>query len=373
MSAELVAGANLPLGGTAAVVVVEPAGACDVAALLLASDGKVRGDDGFVFYNQPSAPGVQLDGQAGGVRVDLGAVPDGVDRIAVVASLDGSGATRFSEVGRLGVRILDGGTEIATYAPTLAAETAAVLVEVYRRDAGWKARAVGQGWSSGLAGVATSFGVEIDAPAAPEPAPSATTTAEPKVQLGKVTLDKRGAERRVSLHKDGTVQPLHFNLNWSQQGGLLRRAADLDLGCMYEMADGSSDVIQPLGGNFGSRDRAPFIHLDKDDRSGAAVDGENLHILRPDLISRVMVFALVYEGASDFRSVDGRLTIRDQAGNETLVRLDAPDPKLQFCAICLVERSGDEVRLVKEERYFRGHRFADAHYGFGFEWTRGRK
>lgn len=198
-----------------------------------------------------------------------------------------------------------------------------------------------------------------------------------------VTLEKRGSSQTVELSKDGRQQRIHINLNWDNpnQGrrsgwlglGRAATAPDLDLGCMYSMRDGSRGVIQPLGGNFGSRDSAPFIHLDKDDRTGAASDGENLYLLRPDLVQRVMVFTFIYEGSAGFAEVNGRLRITDHLGNQILVPLNNPDSSRTFCAICLIENRGDRVEVIKEERYFSGHQDADRHYGFGFEWTRGRK
>ncbi|NJN68479.1 MAG: hypothetical protein HC884_18090 [Chloroflexaceae bacterium] len=133
-------------------------------------------------------------------------------------------------------------------------------------------------------------------------------------------------------------------------------------------------MIQPLGKRFGSKDEPPYIYLDKDDRSGSAADGENLYIYRPDLIDLVMVFALIYEGAKDFTSVNGRMTIRDQStGQEIFMRLNNPDPNLSFCAVCTIRRVGDHVEITKEEQYFPDHSYADKHFGFGFRWTAGRK
>jgi tellurite resistance protein TerA len=199
------------------------------------------------------------------------------------------------------------------------------------------------------------------------------------VNLGKVTLDKKGDKKAVNLQKGGGVQPIHFNLNWNavapKRGlfGLGSSSADLDLGCMYRLRDGSAGVIQPLGGNLGAKDRPPYIYLDKDDRSGGAVDGENLYILRPDLIDLVMVFGFIYEGARDFTEVGGRMTIRDHVGNEILVHLGSPDRNLTFCAICTVRKVGETVEVTKEERYFSGHLDADRHFGFGFNWRAGKK
>jgi tellurite resistance protein TerA len=409
----LTQGGNCPVEVAVIDVVVRAGAPVDVAALLLGADGKVRSDADFVFYNQPGSAGVEFlgaqDGRSGGVRCNLATVPGPIERIAVVASVDGSGPANFGALGPFRVDVLDlAGPLLVTYAPSgLGEERAVVLMDVYRRGGKWKVRAVGQGWASGLAGIATSFGVNVAEPSGPGTAgpaspvgpvpvptvpaaaivpvtPTATPTvpATPKVQLGKVTLEKRGSARRVDLLEQGGRQVLHFNLNWGRQApkrslvGSRRSSvppADLDLGCMYEMADGRKGVIQPLGGSFGDRNGPPFIYLDKDDRSGAAADGENLYVCRPDLIRRVLVFALIYEGAEDFVSVGGVLTIRDQEGNETVVPLNSPDPGLRLCVIAVATNDGETINISKEERYFKGHRLADEAYGFGFSWRAGRK
>jgi tellurite resistance protein TerA len=204
------------------------------------------------------------------------------------------------------------------------------------------------------------------------------------VSITKVTLDKKGDKKAVDLRKGGGTQPIHINLNWDNPnaakkglfgfgGGGGGAAPDLDLGCMFRLADRRMGVIQPLGNNFGAKDTAPYIFLDKDDRSGAAADGENLYIYRPDLIDTVMVFSLIYDGAPDFTSVGGRMTIRDQSGNEIFIRLNSPDRNLTFCAICTIKKVGNTIEIVKEERYFRNHQDADQHFGFGFNWRPGTK
>ena len=363
--------------------------------MLLTAEDRVRDDSDFVFYNQPRAPGVEYrttDGSTGVIHCDLAALPTEIERVSVVASLDGSGPSSFGSLGSCEVEVLGPlGTPIATFElPTLASETAVLFVDLYRRSGEWKVRAVGQGWTSGLAGIATSFGVDVGGaappgsptapppPSAPAPAPVLAPTGSPAVKLGKVTLEKRGASRKVSLTKGGP-QVLHFNLNWTQQPprkGLFSTkaatSADLDLGCMVEMMNGLKAVIQPLGESFGHRDAPPYIYLDKDDRSGGS-DGENLYVLRPDLIRRVLVFAMIYEGAPDFNSVGATLTIRDHHDDETIVALDNPDRGLTWCAICTVSNDGDAIHISKEERYFAGAGAGDKAFGFGFSWKPGRK
>src|ERR1700712_5764884 len=167
-------GANAPIPGPQAVVQVSSGTVVDLAALLVTANGKVRSDDDFVFYNQPNGPGVQLQPPST-LLLNLPAVPAEIDKIVLTASLDGSGPATFGAAGQLTVSVGDGsGNELASFVATgLGPEKALLLVEVYRRQGAWKVRAVGQGYASGLAGIATDFGITVDdtpAPAAP-PAP----------------------------------------------------------------------------------------------------------------------------------------------------------------------------------------------------------
>jgi tellurite resistance protein TerA len=204
------------------------------------------------------------------------------------------------------------------------------------------------------------------------------------VNLGKVTLDKKGEQRTVSLDKSRPTQTIHVNLNWEAPaqprrgllGGLFGGGAaqpDLDLGCMYRLRDGAAGVIQPLGGNFGRRDASPWILLDKDDRSGAADDGENLYFHRPQEVELAIVFAMIYDGAGDFLEVGGRMMLHDAAGGETLIRLSAPERGRTFCVVASLRSVAGGVVITKEERYFAGHEDADRAYGFGFRWRAGSK
>ena len=152
----------------------------DATALLLTAAGKVRSDADMIFYNQPSsAEGtVRHLGKAGtkdALSVDLAAMPAAIETVAVTASADGA---PFSQVQGLAVRVLDesGANELVRFdVPPAATETAFVLGELYKRNGAWKFRAVGQGWASGLAGLAGDYGITVDeepaAPAPPAPAP----------------------------------------------------------------------------------------------------------------------------------------------------------------------------------------------------------
>ncbi|MFJ4411495.1 TerD family protein [Streptomyces sp. NPDC088910] len=230
-------GSNVPLSvPRVAVDVAATSARLDVSGLLLTGDGKVRSDDDFVFYNQPQGPGVSHRSGGGSgpdsITVDTAAVPAGIEKVVVTASLDGGGPFAGT-MPTATVRSADDGSVIATFTPTgLGPETALVVVEVYRRGGAWKVRAVGQGYANGLGGIASDFGVNVEEPAAPAapaaaftppppapglpsapppsgapaaylPPPSAPPAAPPAPApgAGKVNLDKG----RVSLRKNETV------------------------------------------------------------------------------------------------------------------------------------------------------------------------
>lgn len=402
----------------------------DASALLLTS-GKVRDDADFVFYNQPAhaSGAVRHEGKATDgdrvtdtLAVDFSRIEPAIDRIVVAASADGGS---FGRVTGLYVRVVDAasGTETARFESTDATvETAFILGELYLRHGAWKFRAVGQGYGTGLEGLATDFGISVDepqqaqrpappqasaarrptaapaaptAPMAPPPAPPAPPAAPPvtrPVRLTKVTLTKEAPS--VSLSKQGgTSGSLRVNLNWEVRkqfkswGAKLGRAVamhadlDLDLCALYELTDGSKGVVQALGNSFGSLSRPPFIHLDGDDRTGARSTGENLtvNLDHKDRLRRLLIFVTIYEGARSFADLHATVTLQPQHGAAIDFSLDECTVPSTVCALALITNNAGELTVQREARYLvpnRGvspQRTIDAAYGWGMNWTPGRK
>ncbi|MDT0480533.1 TerD family protein [Streptomyces doebereineriae] len=264
-------GSNIPLSAARVTVDVAAPVRLDVSGLLLTADGKVRSDDDFIFYNQPSGPGVTYRSGGGtapdAITVDTSAVPPGIEKIVVTASPDAAGQTFQGIEPTATIRNADDNSVLATFTPPqLGTETALVIVEVYLRNGAWKARAVGQGYANGLAGIATDFGVTVEEPAptpaaapvappqpvTPPPAPTAQTPvappapamdprlaasapaappAPPAPGAGKINLDKG----RVSLQKNQTVslvkggQPLLSQVKMGLGWEPAYRGKDIDL------------------------------------------------------------------------------------------------------------------------------------------------
>ncbi|MGO4456115.1 TerD family protein [Streptomyces sp. M-16] len=166
----------------------------DASALLVGADGRVRSDEDFVFYNQPRHPSGAVwrlgkkqlgDGVTDAVQADLRAVTPVVDRILVVASAED---VPFRRVRDLRILLYDatpgGGPEPLAFfdvRPETGAETALICGELYRRGEGWKFRALGEGYSDGLVGLATDHGISVDENA---PEPGAGRAAEPAGAAG---------------------------------------------------------------------------------------------------------------------------------------------------------------------------------------------
>ncbi|MEU2673563.1 TerD family protein [Streptomyces sp. NPDC007164] len=196
MTHAMVKGSNVPLDAMAVRAVLRwtpGAGIPDVdaSALLLGAGGRVRSDEDFVFYNQPRHPSGLVrrlpkrsvaEGLTDTIEADLGGLDASVEQVVVAASSDGAA---FAQVRDLRILLYDsasaGGEPLAVFdvRPETGEETAIICGELYRRGDGWKFRAVGQGYPTGLVGLATAFGISVDETAAAEPDPAPSPAAAP--------------------------------------------------------------------------------------------------------------------------------------------------------------------------------------------------
>lgn len=151
----------------------------DASALLISNTGKVRSNDDFIFYNQLEAKDGSVvhlgdnrtgegDGDDEQILINLDLVSSDVDRVIIVVSIDQADARRqnFGQVRDAFCRVVNQDTEaeIVRYdlSEDAASETTMVFAEIYRNGSEWKFRAVGQGYASGLHGIATDYGISLD-------------------------------------------------------------------------------------------------------------------------------------------------------------------------------------------------------------------
>ncbi|GGZ40858.1 MULTISPECIES: TerD family protein [Streptomyces rochei group] len=234
MTHAMLKGSNVPLQATTVRAVLrwtpgQGVPDVDASALLLGPDDRVRSDEDFVFYNQPRHPSGQVwrlgkkrvaEGLTDTIQTDLAGVEASVGRILLVASADG---VAFDRVTSLRILIHDAAAADAEplayfdIKPETGQETALICGELYRRGEGWKFRALGEGYSNGLKGLATDFGISVDesegaddpvsaprpdtAPSAPAP-PSQPAPAQPSAPPPPAVAPVVGSEEPT------TVQPV---------------------------------------------------------------------------------------------------------------------------------------------------------------------
>jgi tellurium resistance protein TerD len=150
----------------------------DASALMVGTSGKILSDQHFIFFNNLTSPdgsvehtGDNLTGEGDGddeaIKVNLAGVPAEVDKIVVTVSIydaDARGQS-FGQVRNAFIRVVNqaDNNELTRYDLTedASSETAMIFGELYRNGAEWKFRAVGQGYSTGLGGIAKDFGVNV--------------------------------------------------------------------------------------------------------------------------------------------------------------------------------------------------------------------
>ncbi len=150
----------------------------DSSAIACNTDSKAVSPGHFVFFNNLTSPdgaithsGDNLTGQGAGddeqIKVNLAGLPPEVDRVVFPVSIYGAETSgqSFGQVRNAFIRVVDQATdtELARYdlSEDASTETAMIFGEVYRHGEEWKFRAVGQGYSSGLAGIAGDYGLAV--------------------------------------------------------------------------------------------------------------------------------------------------------------------------------------------------------------------
>ena len=371
----------------------------DSSAFALNAQSKVRSDDDFIFYNQLTLPGGGIQRAEDGrtFTVTFAKLPAGIERMVIALTID-QGQQRgqsFGQLTQVRAEIRDAGNQatLAAFPLTTRAmpETALIVGEFYLRNSEWKFRAVGQGFVGGLGPLAKQYGVDVADDAGADPPPPAAAprpTAPPPpaapakpIRLEKITLEKKGSS--ISLEKKSHgFDDLVINLNWNQGGGkgFFGRLTgggkiDLDLGCLFKLRDGRAGAVQALGNSFGNLQHPPYIQLMGDDRSGASAQGEFLHIngRQWDQLDRIVIFALIYEGAPNWAETNAVVTIQTPNQPTLEIHLDSHRNDQRMCALAMLENEGGNIKVTKLVEYFMDHRFLDQAYGFGLRWVAGSK
>ena len=194
--------------------------------------------------------------------------------------------------------------------------------------------------------------------------------------------------QKVSLKKSASsgLGEILVNLNWNAtpvRRGLLSgliggggSGIDLDLGCLYELKDGSKRAVQALGNAFGSLSSPPYVALDGDDRTGASKEGENLRINGNQIakIKRILVYTFIYEGVANWQQADATVTIKYPGAEDIIVKMDSFNSTNKMCALALLENQNDETFSVEKiVQFYSGHEPMDRAFNWGLKWVPGKK
>lgn len=151
----------------------------DASAFLLKGNGRCGKDQDFVFYGNLAHPSGAVahsgdnrtgdgDGDDEVITVDLSKMPSDYDVVAFTVTIYDAEARaqNFGLVSNAYVRVLDSdtGEELVRYdlGEDYSTETALVMGELYRNNGEWKFRAVGSGYSGGLAALCRQYGIDAE-------------------------------------------------------------------------------------------------------------------------------------------------------------------------------------------------------------------
>lgn len=388
---QLIAGGNLALNAHNIEICIKTSFSSsielDVTAYQLAENTlKVRGDQDMIFYGQQSTANKSIilnessskDPYITRLKIDTSLIDSQIQKIAICLTLNEP--HQLNSVSPIDLELYSANQLTATAQVNTQnkSEKALILAEVYKHNNQWKFRFVDQGFNGGLKPLAENFGVVIAAGnshATPTPTPT-------NINLSKINLDKNNSS--INLTKKGAgFGKISVNLNWNKSQPKSQSffqklsgsgSIDLDLGAMIQFKNGEVDLVQPLGNRFGRFEQKPFLQLDGDDRTGTAVNGENLHINgnQWDQIERIVIYTYIYKGAAQWAATDGVVTIKIPDQPVIEVRLTEGD-QLNTCAIVELKNINGAIQANREVRYFKDQQFLDKHYRFGFRWTQGSK
>ncbi len=360
----------------------------DTAAFLLQNNGKVAGDEDFVFYGNPRHnSGSVTHCSDDSIEIDLTKIPRHVEKISITATIYEADARRqnFSKISGANLILQDFyGTEIATFKPDqFTVETAIVLGEIYRYKGAWKFNATGAGFKGGLAALCNDFGIEVsDEITAPPPPPTPppqkkniNTVRQTSQNSAPKKIELRKGQRVNLIKRGNTLGEIVINLNWRKPQGFFSNAIDLDLACLFEMKDGHAGAVQALGNLFGSLTKPPYISLDGDDRTGDFEGGETLRINGKfaNKIQRILIFTFIYEGAANWEGANAVVTVKCPGSPELIVRMDEYGSEKRTCAIALLENVGETFSVEKIVRFYHDSQEMDEDFDWGLRWTVGRK
>ena len=154
------------------------------------------------------------------------------------------------------------------------------------------------------------------------------------------------------------------------------QGVDLDIGCFYELQNGTRGVVQAFGDMYGALEQSPFISLSGDERTGDAEGEDELIKVNGrqwDKLKRLVIYIYIYGGADSWETVKPQIQVRVPEENPMIVTLNARRQELALCAVAGLENIRGGIKMTNFMEYFPGHAELDRAFGFGLEWDEGTK
>lgn len=151
---------------------------------------------------------------------------------------------------------------------------------------------------------------------------------------------------------------------------------DLDLGCLYELNDGTRGAIQAFGDFYGQHDAAPYIHLLGDERTGDTHDYDETIVINGQKwgeIKRLLFYVYIYDGAETWAEVSPEIHVIIPGRAPLIVTLGAKQEELDLCLVAKMDRVRSGMRITNFTRYYPGHSEMDRANGWGLNWGNGQK
>jgi tellurite resistance protein TerA len=203
----------------------------------------------------------------------------------------------------------------------------------------------------------------------------------------KIVLKQKGDSIEIKGKGEGEIV---INLNWHQGetkkgffGGLVGGSGeiDLDLGCFFEMRDGTRGVIDGLQFSDnpslqGSLHSVPYIYHLGDDRSGGSSAGEfiKVNLAKISELRRMTIYTFIYEGVAKWNDTDAVIRVQVPGKPEIIVEMGKSNESASFCSIAELRFTGQSISLTKLVTFHPGgHEDCDNTYGWGMDWKAGSK
>jgi tellurite resistance protein TerA len=201
-------------------------------------------------------------------------------------------------------------------------------------------------------------------------------------------LDKNGESSIINPPTDGFAD-IHVGLCWNntileKSKGLMslikkatKQGVDLDLGCFFELKDGTRGILQPFGELFGKFDTAPYIELSGDNRTGDSEGDDEYFTINGQKwseIKRILIYAYIYEGGTDWSQIAPQVNINIHNGDPTLhLTPTLKTSNMTVCALATMKNIKNGIQIVQHGEYFTSQAEMDRAFGFGLKWEDGVK